>query len=240
MTETHSKIKTDIRKSDVGVIVELYDLDATILGGTLWHFTRNTNNGNSVVFNNITYLPLDFKFIEDEKSSETLPRPKIKISNVSMTVQSEIIAYNNLLGATVTRTRTLKKYLDGESEANPSITFLPDVYIFHKLIAHNKQFIEWELRSPLDNYRTLLPKKQILREVCQYRYRTYSTTTSGFVYDTQDPCPYTGTDYFDNTGSVSASADDRCGKRLSDCELRFVPSAGIPFQGFPSVSKTRI
>lgn len=236
---TNTKIATDITRPDIGEVISLYQLDTTDLGGDIYYFTKSTNDGSSVVYNGITYLPIDFEFKDNEYNQDGLPRPKFRISNVSITLQAEIIAYNNLLGAELTRIRTLKKYLDGESDADPSARFPIDTYILHKKMAHNKLYIEWEVRSPLDNYRTLIPKRQILREICQFQYRTYSTETSDFVYSDANPCPYTGTDYFTRDGSSTTIANDVCGKRLSDCQLRF-PSGGVPFQGFPSVAKIRI
>jgi lambda family phage minor tail protein L len=238
LTDTNGKIANDIRKPEVGEVIALYTLDTTVLGGSTYYFTRNTDAGAAVVFNGITYLPIDFEFKENQYSQDTLPRPKFKIANVSLTLQAEILAYNNLLGSTLTRTRTLRKYLDGEPESDSSATFQPDVYLLHKKTSHNKLFIEWELRSPLDNYRTLIPKKQVLREVCQFHYRIYNG--SGFTTDTSNPCPYTGTDYFDRDGNPTTIANDACRKRLSDCILRFGDSVdGVPFGGFPSVAKTR-
>ena len=47
-------------------------------------------------------------------------------------------------------------------------------------------------------------------------------------------CGYGGTAYFDAEGNtVSALADDVCGLRIKDCELRF-PTGALPYGGLPS------
>ena len=48
-------------------------------------------------------------------------------------------------------------------------------------------------------------------------------------------CGYSGTSYWDAQGnSVSKAADDVCGLRIKDCELRF-PTGALPYGGLPNL-----
>jgi lambda family phage minor tail protein L len=238
---TSTAIKEDIQSPTPGKIVTLYALDATDQGAaSVYYFTQNTVSGiSSVVLGGITYTPLDCEIDGMEFSGQgSLPQPKIRISNVSKTLAAEIIAYNDLLGAKLTRIRTFEKYLDGQPEADPTAIFSNDVYVVERKSIHNKYIIEWELAAYMDFTGTRIPKRQIIKDACTHVYRIWDITISGFDYDNAT-CPYTGTDYFDVTGAVVSGAQDKCGKKLSDCILRFGTDP-LPTRAFPAVASTRV
>ena len=236
---TNAKIKSDVQDFTPGKIVELYLLDATDQGvGAVVYFTAGTISGtSSVVHNGITYVPLAVQIEGMEYSAQgQLPTPTLTIGNISKTVQAEVIAHNDLLGAKLTRRRTFEKYLDGQPEADSSAIFADDVYYFNRKTAHNKYFIKWELLTEINYEGQQIPGRVVLRDVCTHRYRIYD---GGFVYD-DATCPYTGSDYFDEYGGACDIADDQCGKKLSDCELRYAVTEDKPFRGFPGVAKVRV
>lgn len=233
-------IASDIQKTSLGPLITMFKIDCTSLGGTIYRFIPATISGTSVYFNGIEYLPIDMEGSGFEFSSGgQLPRPRIKISNVSRTVASAIIQYDDLLGAKVTRRRTFQKYLDGQPEADPTIKFADDVYLIERKAAHNKYHIEWELSSYMDFEGRKLPNRQILRDTCVWRYRVWDDEESAFDYSNVQ-CPYTGTAMFKKDGTVTTvSGEDVCGKRLSDCDLRYGDDP-FPFSGFPGTGKLRI
>lgn len=235
---TNAKIKSDVQDTGPGKIVELYLLDATDQGvGTVIYFTAGTS---SVQHNGITYSPMDVQIDGMEYTAQgQLPTPTVTIGNVSKTIQAEVIAHNDLLGAKLTRRRTFEKYLDGQPEADSGAIFADDVYYFNRKTAHNKYFIKWELMSEISYEGQQIPKRVVLRDVCTHRYRVYDTTTSGFDY-TDSTCPYTDTDYFDEYGNVCGIADDQCGKKLTDCELRYAVTEDKPTRAFPGVARVRV
>lgn len=233
---TNEKIKTDIQKLDVGSEeVQLFILDASSLGGTIYYFTPQTESGESVVFNGITYLPLPVEIDNVElRGDGTLPRPKLRVANVSLTFVGLINSYRDALGAKVTRIRTFRKYLDGQSEADPSAQFPTDVFYIEQKTIQNKHYIEWELVSPLDIGDKMLPKNQVI-SYCQHRYRVFRNSAFDYSLAT---CPYVGTSYFDQNGQAVTSDEDSCGKKLSDCELRYpLASDQLPFKGFPGIGQ---
>ena len=75
----------------------------------------------------------------------------------------------------------------------------------------NRAAVEFELASKFDLAGVMLPRRQIIANVCQWVYRG-------------GECGYNGTDYYDiNDNKVASSGSDVCGKRLSSCNVRFTP-----------------
>ena len=75
-----------------------------------------------------------------------------------------------------------------------------------------------------------IPKRQILRDFCTHTYRLYDTGTGDFNY-TNVTCPYTNPTYFYNRlgEHVTGPGDDKCGKQLRDCEMRYAGNrVGLP------------
>lgn len=235
----NSSIASDIQKPSPGTLITLYKIDCTALDGPLYRFIQGTDSGQTITFNSFTYTPIDLKASGFEfKNKGQLPRPKLTISNVEGTVQGSIYLYQDLLGATVTRIRTFEKYLDGKPGADPTATFPDDLYLIEKKTSHNKNQVTWELSAYMDFEGKNLPKRQVLRDTCPWIYRIWDSGTSEFIYTVVE-CPYTGSNYFKKDGTVTVlPEEDVCGKRLSDCNLRY-PDAALPFGNFPGVGKAR-
>lgn len=225
MAETNAKIKKDMQTLAVdSPLVSLFKLDVSIIGGGVHYFTPGPIEGVPVVFNGITYLPLPVK-VEGMKweGDGKMPRPTISISNVTLALMAEVNLYNDLVGSIVTRIRTYQKYLDGQTEADPNAKFPEDIYIVNRKLKQNKYVFQFELKAAVDLENRLVPRRQVL-PICDHIYRVW--TGSAFDY-TQATCPYTDTDYYDETGAATTADKDKCGRRLFHCRLRF-PSTNNP------------
>ena len=233
----NATIQDRVQRFDPGQLVELWEVDASdITGGSIYYFTANTTeSGTSVLLNGVEYLPIDAE-IEglEHKGDGAQPRPTIRISNVTQTFTAAIVSLNDMVGAKVTRRRTYRRYLDDGDEADSTIQFPTDVYYIERKKTHNALFVEWELVSIIDQASRQLPARQILRDICSHTYRVWDGV-SAFDY-TDATCPYTGDLVFDENGDTTTSGLDACGKRLFDCNLRFVDDEK-PFYGFPGVSR---
>ena len=227
---THAGIAQEAQGFSPSAMVELYTLDATSLGGSLYRFCPSSNGNANVIFGGNTYTAIAFESDGWEWNGKgQFPTPTIKIDNVNKTLLSAVIGLGDLVGATVTRTRTFKKFLDGEPGADSTAIFSNDVFVVERKTKQDKVSIEWELSAAMDQYGKKLPGRQILKDACMRTYRRYDSGTNAFVY-TDIQCPYTGTSYFDENGNVTASpASDKCGKRLSDCKKRFGTNGELPF-----------
>ena len=223
-------IQEEIQSLSPSAIIELFELDATALGGTVIRFHCGTNElKGSVIWQGYAYSPLPIEAEGfDIQTRGSLPRPKIRLANTAGLFSYEISAYDDLVGCKVTRKRTLAKYLDaanfasGNPTADPNQKFSDDIWYVEQKVSENKHLIEWELASPFDLMGVLLPYRQIIQNSCPWKYRS-------------SECGYTGTVYFDgNDNSVASAAQDSCGKRLTSCKKRFTTGT-LPFGGFPGV-----
>jgi lambda family phage minor tail protein L len=163
----------------------------------------------------------------------TLPRPTLTVANLGGEISALLLLANaftpgnDLGGAVVTRIRTLKKYLDGEAAADPNARFPAEIWYIDRKSAETRDVVQWELASKFDLAGTLMPKRQLIANICQWEYRSAE-------------CSYTGSNYFDiNNNVVGTLAADRCGKRLSSCKLRFGDTNPLPFGSFPGAGLTQ-
>jgi len=214
-------------------IVELFEmtLDNTLHGSTdtfRWHNGANADVTGNIVWNGNSYvrLPIQAEGFEYSNSG-TLPRPTLTISNTDGTMTALLLLVNattpgnDLNGATVKRIRTLKKYLDGETAADPHAKFPDEIWYCDRKASENRESVTFELASKFDLAGVMLPKRQIIANICQWEYRS-------------PECSYTGSSYFDvDDKSVASLSNDKCGKRLSSCKARFGANAQLPFGSFP-------
>ena len=230
-------IRTDAQRLDAGTVVELFEIDARGIGGNRHRFVPGPWNGAAVTYQGHDYAPtpVTLKGLRYAAGGKP-PRPTLRLSRLDAAVASAALGTSSWRGAKLTRLRTLARYLDGEPEADPNRHWPPETWRLDALASANRAETVWQLTSPLDLERRPLPGRQILRDVCAWRYRE----RDGSAWDyTRAQCPYTGTGYFDATDNpVTEAADDACSRRLSGCKLRF-PGQALPFGGFAGVGKVR-
>ena len=229
----------DLAEISPSAIIELFELrlDATLHGSSdvyRFHAGANAAVTGNIVFNGQTYerLPIQAEGFEYTNAG-TLPRPTLTVSNLGseitaiMLVVNATTAGNDLGGAEVRRIRTLKKYLDGESTADPNAQFPQEIWFVDRKANETRDFVSFELASKFDLAGQKIPRRQIVANVCQWKYRSAE-------------CSYTGSSYFDVNGkSVSTLAEDVCGKRVASCKLRFGDNGELPFGSFPGAGLTK-
>lgn len=221
----------------VGNYIELYTLDLTAIGGGVIYWTPSTPpSGGSIVWKGNTYTSVDLKIEGIEKStSGTLPRPQVTIGNADNVMTAILTAFGDeLLGSEVTRSRTLYKFLDGQPDADPDMEWPQDIFRVERIVSQNKNQVVIELATWIDNEGMQLPRSLVLRDICPLVYRRWKFDTFQYAVAT---CPYAGDACFDRLGNVATPAKDECGKRISDCKLRFGANAQLPYGGFPGVGR---
>ena len=229
----------ELAKLNPSAIIELFELhlDNTLHGSTdvyRFHAGANADVDGNVVFNGNTYTRIPVKADGFEfTNTGTLPRPTLTISNLDGTMTTLLLlvnattAGNDLGGAEVRRIRTLKKFLDGESTADPNAKFPDERWYVDRKANESRDSVTFELASKFDLAGQKLPKRQIVANVCQWVYRS-------------SECSYTGSNYFDvNGNTVSTLAADVCGKRVASCKLRFGNNGELPFGSFPGAGLTQ-
>jgi lambda family phage minor tail protein L len=234
-----SSVYEDVSVLAPSAIIELFELqlDNTLHGSTdvyRFHAGSNADVTGNITFdgNAYTRFPVQADGFE-MRSGGTLPQPTLTIANLDGTMTTILALVNatttgnDLTGATVRRIRTLKRYLDGESTADPNARFPTEVWRISRKATETRDLVVFELASEFDLAGQFLPKRQIVANTCQWIYRS-------------SECSYTGTDYFDvNGNTVSTEAEDVCGKRIASCKLRFGENGTLPFGSFPGAGLTR-
>ena len=228
-----SSIYADLSTLAPNAIIELFELhyDNTLHGSTdilRWHAGSNADVTGNIAWNSNDYvrLPVQAEGFEYTNTG-TLPRPTLSVANLDGAVTALLLGVNlttpgnDLTGAKVKRIRTLKKFLDGESAADPYATFPVEEWFIDRKATESRDVVSFELASKFDLSNKELPNRQVVANICQWQYRS-------------SECSYTGSNYFDvNNNTVGTLAQDACGKRLSSCKKRFGENGELPFGSFP-------
>ena len=155
--------------------------------------TTTTLHEASIHFDGKVFEP--FPIIAEgfaQSSSGTLPRPRLTISNLNpslaasfsvanggsalpsgtitsmMLEVNKITVGNDLIGSTLVRIRTLRKFLPDEnfnsanSTANPTEKFPEDIYMIVRKVVENQEIVQFECAMPNDEFGIRLPRRQIL------------------------------------------------------------------------------
>ena len=176
-------IITDLQKINPSAIIELFSLtlDSTLHGAsTVYRF----HNGSSLVSNgdivwagnSYVKMPIEAEGFAFQKGQ--LPRPTLRVSNALGTITAILLNVNavttgnDLTGATVTRIRTLARYLDAVNFSggtnplgtpDPTAEFPQEIYKIDRKSAENREVVEFELAAVFDLAGIRAPKRQCTR-----------------------------------------------------------------------------
>lgn len=147
-------------------LVELYTLDCSQIGGSIYYFTPNCNSdGTGIMWQGTLYTPMPIASSGwDLSGSGSQAKPSISISNVNKVLLTAVVTLGDLVGATLTRVRTVGQFLDDGTDPNPNASFPPDVFIIDQKTNHTNEMITWQLSSILDRFMMQLPRRQVLKD----------------------------------------------------------------------------
>lgn len=233
---TATAIAAEIQKLAPSSVIELFVLDLALFGQGPVRFHAGTNAlQQRVIWQGNAYdaFPLEVDGFEFNGNGQ-VPRPRLRVANVTGTITALVLTYQDLVGAKLIRKRTLAKYLDAvnfpdgvNAIADPTAEFADDVFYVDRKSRETRDVVEFELAASFDLEGVTLPRRQIVQNVCPWRYRG-------------SECGYTASNYFDaNDRQMTTSSQDVCGKRLSSCQARFGQHAELPFGGFPAAGLIR-
>jgi lambda family phage minor tail protein L len=218
-----------------GAQVQMIVIDAAAFGGPLIRLSPGTNElGNPIVWQGLTYSSYPLRSSGWEATTRgPLPRPKLALGNLLGAISALCLDHQDLVGARVTRKRTLAKYLDaanfaaGNPLADPSAGFPDDIFTIDRKATENAEFVEFDLAAAMDVAGVRLPRRQIISNVCSFRYRG-------------PDCGYAGGPVAKSDDTATTIlAEDRCGHRVRSCKLRWGAGAVLPYGGFPAVGQYR-
>lgn len=118
-------IQTDLQSLQPSALIELFVLDATVLGGTPVYFHAGTNGlQQPIVWQGQTYQPYPIQVNGFELTGQgALPKPTMSVSNVGGLISALVMEYDDLVGAKLIRKRTFAQYLDAANSAGSTLTF---------------------------------------------------------------------------------------------------------------------
>lgn len=236
-------------------LIELFELDATNIGGNVFHFVADTANDTQVSFGGTVYTPIPIEAEGFEWNGQGAPpTPTMRVSNVNQVLQALTRTVDGGVGARVTRTRTFRKFLDDGSSPDSTQIFNRDFYRIERMSKRTSTMVEFELAAAIDQEGRSLPGRVALRDFCDHIYRRYDSNTGTFDYS-KATCPYVGHSdtsgdgrFFDENGvEVANPENDRCSKKLeTGCKPRFDQHKAegfrkgvLPFRGFPGMQQVR-
>lgn len=195
----------ELLSSNPYAIIELFELhlDQELHGSNeIVRFHAGVNElqfPDAIIWQGQPYQPLPIEVDGFEyNGTGQLPRPTVRVSNLLGSISAlllgvnEITPGNDLTGAKFIRIRTLSRFLDPknfQSQVNPYGTpaneEMPrEIYYIDRKSAENREIVEFELASVFDLAGVRAPKRQVIANVCQWKYRGAE-------------CGYSGSNYFD-------------------------------------------
>ena len=176
-------IITDLQKVNPSAIIELFTLQTvTAIHGSSqtyrFHNGSNLNNSGDIIWAGNQYLkmPIEAEGFAFQKGQ--LPRPTLTVSNALGTITAillnvnQVTTGNDLTGATVTRIRTLARYLDAINfpgntnplgTPDPTAEFPQEIYKIDRKSAENREVVQFELAAPTDLAGIRIPGRQCTR-----------------------------------------------------------------------------
>jgi phage-related protein len=189
-------LATDQLKQEIDSgYVELYELEIGVDSGdgnTLYFHPGVQENLTDITYDGNTYIALPIMMDGIQMNSDgAIPRPTLTIANVESMLKngskfktqmddgtwgstvagapfvSSDFRIDDLVGATLTRRKTLEKYLS----SSPVIEFDKDEYIIDRIRSRDNIFVTLELASPLDLGGMRVPNRVVIGKYCPWVYR---------------------------------------------------------------------
>jgi len=178
-----SAIVSNLQNTNPSAIIELFtlQLDNSLHGATTiyrFHNGSSLKDNGEIVWAGNSYQRFPIKAEGFAFRKGQLPRPTLTVSNALGTISAILLsvntttAGNDLTGATVTRIRTLARFLDAVNfpgDINPYGTpdstaeFPQEIYKIDRKSAENRDTVQFELASVLDLAGIRAPNRQCTR-----------------------------------------------------------------------------
>ena len=185
----NSAVFNDLQSINPSAIIELFKLQlSTAIHGAnttyRFHSGSNLNANNKIVWKTEEYLRFPIKAEGFAFQKGQLPRPKLLVSNagnvgsslaglsisaILLTV-NETTPGNDLTGATLTRIRTLAKFIDAanfangqNADADPNAEFPQEIYFIDRKSSETRELVEFELAAPTALAGVRIPGRQATR-----------------------------------------------------------------------------
>jgi len=176
-------IVSNLQNVNPSSIIELFtlQLDNSLHGATTvyrFHNGSSLKDNGEIVWAGNTYQRFPIQAEGFQYGKGQLPRPTLTVSNALGTITAILLNVNatttgnDLTGATVTRIRTLARFIDAvnfPSNVNPYGTpdataeFPQEIYKIDRKSTENREIVQFELASVFDLAGIRAPKRQCTR-----------------------------------------------------------------------------
>jgi len=179
-----ASIISDLQKINPSAVIELFTIttDATIHGSAQtyrFHNGSNLNANGDIIWAGDQYLKFPIQVEGFAYQKGQLPRPTLTVSNALGTITAillnvnQVTTGNDLTGATVTRIRTLARYLDAINFSgginplgtpDPTAEFPQEIYKIDRKASENREVVTFELAAVFDLAGVIAPKRQVTKK----------------------------------------------------------------------------
>lgn len=202
-------------KTEQSARVDLWEFDATAIGGSRYFFCNEMNEkGEPVVWQGRQYEPYPVKAESTEMNGRgPAPRVALAVSNLSGLITGMAEDLQSLTGARVVRRQVYAKFLDAVNFANGNPDADPEQevvawYVVEQLSQLTSVAATFVLANPVETDGSVFPARTMLADTCSWVYRG-------------EECGYQGppvADEFDKP--TTDPAKDACSKCRTGCDLR--------------------
>ena len=174
---------SEVQKINPSAIIELFtlQLDNALHGATTiyrFHAGSNLNANGEIVWAGNSYQRFPIEATGFAYQRGQIPRPKLVISNALGTISAilllvnETTTGNDLTGATVTRIRTMARFLDAVNfpgntnpfgTPQPTAEFKRQIFTIDRKATETREIVEFELSGSIDMAGVRAPKRQCTR-----------------------------------------------------------------------------
>ena len=179
----NASVLSSLQDINPSAIIELFTLQlSTALHGAntiyRFHAGSNLNANGKIVWAGNEYLRFPVQASGFAFQKGQLPRPKLIISNATGLISSILLSVNetttgnDLTGATVTRIRTLAKFIDAvnfadgtNATADNTAEFPQEIYSIDRKATETRDIVEFELAAPTDLAGVRIPGRQATRSI---------------------------------------------------------------------------
>tara|TARA_A100001515_G_scaffold133064_1_gene121977 strand:+ start:281 stop:859 length:579 start_codon:yes stop_codon:yes gene_type:complete len=179
-----ASIISDLQKINPSAVIELFTIttDASIHGSAQtyrFHNGSNLNANGDIIWAGEQYLKFPIQVEGFAYQKGQLPRPTLTVSNALGTITAillnvnQVTTGNDLTGATVTRIRTLARYLDAINFSgginplgtpDPTAEFPQEIYKIDRKASENREVVTFELAAVFDLAGVIAPKRQVTKK----------------------------------------------------------------------------
>ena len=127
----------DVQKNWHDAIVEMFDIDLSPITNDpadIYYFTNQLKEDSTKVqWKGNIYEPLPILAAGyDKNTNGQVAQPSLTVANELGTFSQVVKSFDDLVGAKVTRRRTLQKYLDGSPQADTLQEFPIDIFYIER------------------------------------------------------------------------------------------------------------